>query len=330
MSTIVLRSVKGSALTFTEMDDNFNNLNTDKLQNVVEDTTPQLGGNLDVNGQSIVSASDGNISITPNGTGKIVLDGLSWPTADGTANQVIKTDGSGNLSFVTPSGGLSNVVEDTTPQLGGDLDIQNYKITTSTTNGDILLEPNGIGVVFNKAVVFVDDVTTSGFGAISGNTSVGLALLTNAGANSATDPQLALISGGGISITAGSSSTTTFNGSNVSNLQLKDYKETIYSLGTTSGTISPDVANGNVQTITLNGNMTFGGFSNPEEGQSLTLIIHQDGTGSRTFSEGLASDGLMLFAGGDKTLTTAANSTDIMSIVYTGGIYYASLAKNFS
>lgn len=43
------------------------------LQNVVEDTTPQLGGNLDVNGQSIVSASNGNIPITPNGTGKVVV-----------------------------------------------------------------------------------------------------------------------------------------------------------------------------------------------------------------------------------------------------------------
>lgn len=75
------------------------------LQDVVDDTTPQLGGNLDVNGQSIVSASNGNIAITPNGTGKVVLDGLSWPTSDGTTDQVLKTDGSGNLSFATVSGG---------------------------------------------------------------------------------------------------------------------------------------------------------------------------------------------------------------------------------
>ena len=75
------------------------------LQDVVDDLSPQLGGNLDVNGQSIVSASAGNILITPDTTGKIVLDGLSWPTADGTTNQVLKTDGSGNLSFATVSGG---------------------------------------------------------------------------------------------------------------------------------------------------------------------------------------------------------------------------------
>ena len=45
------------------------------ITEVLEDTTPQLGGNLDVNGQSLVSTSDGDIVFTPNGTGKINLDG---------------------------------------------------------------------------------------------------------------------------------------------------------------------------------------------------------------------------------------------------------------
>ena len=39
------------------------------ITSLAQDTTPQLGGDLDVNGQSIVSASNGNISITPNGSG---------------------------------------------------------------------------------------------------------------------------------------------------------------------------------------------------------------------------------------------------------------------
>ena len=57
--------------------------------------------NLDVNGNSIVSSSNGNIAITPNGSGKVVLDGLSYPTSDGTNGQVITTNGSGTLSFGT-------------------------------------------------------------------------------------------------------------------------------------------------------------------------------------------------------------------------------------
>lgn len=82
------------------------------LANVVEDTTPQLGGDLDVNGHSIVSASNGNITITPNGTGDLVLDGLKWPQADGTANYVLKTNGAGQLSWVAQSGGTSATQSD--------------------------------------------------------------------------------------------------------------------------------------------------------------------------------------------------------------------------
>jgi hypothetical protein len=53
MATITTRSGKGSPLTNTEVDNNFTNLNSDKIENVVEDTTPQLGGELDTNGNDI-------------------------------------------------------------------------------------------------------------------------------------------------------------------------------------------------------------------------------------------------------------------------------------
>jgi len=68
-----------------------------------KDTSPQLAGDLDVVTHSIVSTSNRNIAITPNGSGKVILDGLSHPTADGTNGQVLTTDGSGNLSFANPA-----------------------------------------------------------------------------------------------------------------------------------------------------------------------------------------------------------------------------------
>ena len=46
-----------------------------------------------------------NISIQPKGTGQVTLDNLTLPAADGTADQILTTDGSGNLSFVDNSGG---------------------------------------------------------------------------------------------------------------------------------------------------------------------------------------------------------------------------------
>ena len=59
------------------------------------------------------------------------------PVSDGSVNQVLKTNGSGQLGWVDqPSGGLNNVVEDTTPQLGGSLDL-NLSDITGTGNIDI-------------------------------------------------------------------------------------------------------------------------------------------------------------------------------------------------
>ena len=101
---------KGDKIIFASANDGTNpdivSVNTG-IADVVSDTSPQLGGNLDVNGNSIVSASNGNIAITPNGSGNIVLDGLTFPNADGSSGQVLQTNGSGTLSFTTPSSGIS-------------------------------------------------------------------------------------------------------------------------------------------------------------------------------------------------------------------------------
>ena len=56
---------------------------------------------------TITDGANGNIAITPNGSGAILLDGLSWPTSDGTADYVLKTDGSASLSWAEMSGGTS-------------------------------------------------------------------------------------------------------------------------------------------------------------------------------------------------------------------------------
>jgi hypothetical protein len=101
---------KGDKVVFASANDGTNpdiiSVNTG-IADVVSDTSPQLGGNLDVNGNSIVSASGGNIAITPDTSGNIILDGLTFPNADGTSGQVLQTNGSGTLSFTTPSSGIT-------------------------------------------------------------------------------------------------------------------------------------------------------------------------------------------------------------------------------
>jgi hypothetical protein len=143
----------------------FSTISTD----LVSDTTPQLGGNLDVQSYEI-SSSTGNVVVNDSfnvksgsttllevydaagvtgisspswgmafaapdinfnsgTTNPVYINSIQYPTTDGANGQVLTTDGSGNLSFSTR---LANVIEDTTPKLGGDLDVNDKIIKGST------------------------------------------------------------------------------------------------------------------------------------------------------------------------------------------------------
>ena len=45
------------------------------MSDISDDSTPQLGGDLDMNGNDIVTTSNANIDLLPNGTGKVIMDG---------------------------------------------------------------------------------------------------------------------------------------------------------------------------------------------------------------------------------------------------------------
>jgi len=67
------------------------------ISNVADDSTPQLGGDLDVNGNDIVSVSNGNINILPNGSGVVHVDG------NGSSGGVSISDGSVDIRTGTGS-----------------------------------------------------------------------------------------------------------------------------------------------------------------------------------------------------------------------------------
>jgi len=88
-----------------------------------------LGGDIDVNGHTIKSSNNGNIAITPNGSGVVVIDGLNYPVADGSNGQVLTTNGSGTLSFSTVSTGTITFSGDTITGSG----------TTVTIDDDLVI-----------------------------------------------------------------------------------------------------------------------------------------------------------------------------------------------
>ncbi len=117
---------------------------TGVLKNIVEDTSPQLGGNLDVNGKHITGT--GNVNLTGIVTATSFDGSLASGDVATSANSILLgrvSGGAGSVEELTPTqirtllnvadgatggGGLTNVVEDGTPELGGYLDLNNKGI----------------------------------------------------------------------------------------------------------------------------------------------------------------------------------------------------------
>tara|TARA_B100001964_G_scaffold194259_1_gene217766 strand:+ start:1973 stop:2908 length:936 start_codon:yes stop_codon:yes gene_type:complete len=100
---------------------------------------------------------------------------------------------------------------------------------------------------------------------------------------------------------------------------MKDYAETVYAGGNSGTSQTLALTNGNVQTWTMNGNCTFTmpSGSTLQAGSSFTLILTQDGTGSRTGT----FTGVKWAGGTAPTLTTTATSgIDILTFTtFNGG-----------
>jgi cold shock CspA family protein len=114
-------------------------------------------------------------------------------------------------------------------------------------------------------------------------------------------------------------------------LQVRDVRDTVYTIasgsGTTTGTITPDAANGDMQVLTLTGSITLNAFNNPQSGQTVTFaVVQPNGTGPYTLTSS------MKFAGGNKTLSTAANAVDLLTVTYVNSTigYLASLVTGFA
>ena len=111
------------------------------------DTT--LGGFIVGTGLTITAAGILSATATGNGNGNgaTTLAALTDTTISSPQpGQVLKYEAGTGWVNGSSSGGLADLVSDTTPQLGGNLDVNGKKITT-TANSHILFQPNGTGKV---------------------------------------------------------------------------------------------------------------------------------------------------------------------------------------
>ena len=114
-------------------------INTDiGSTNLVDDTTPQLGGNLDVNGFDITSASNADVDIIPNGTGDVVLGADTVKVGDAAAAVTLTSNGAGDLTVTT--GGTKDLILNTNSGTNS-----SSLTITDAAGGDITVLPNGAG-----------------------------------------------------------------------------------------------------------------------------------------------------------------------------------------
>ena len=115
------------------------------FSSLAADTSPQLGGDLDVNGQDIVSTSNADIDIIPNGTGDVNLGADAVQIGDNDANATLTTQGTGDLILNTNNGTNAGNIT----LLDG-------------ANGNIKLSPNGTGEILVGAGDADGDITSNG------------------------------------------------------------------------------------------------------------------------------------------------------------------------
>ncbi len=100
------------------------------LSNVVEDSTPQLGGNLDMNGNDIVTTSNADLELAPNGTGHVTVRGN---TNQGTIQFNCESNSHGQQIKAAPhSEAADNVL--TLPSTGGNARLVSATSTATLTN----------------------------------------------------------------------------------------------------------------------------------------------------------------------------------------------------
>ena len=140
---------------------------------LLNDPNPTLGADLDVSAYAIRSSTNADINVLANGTGRINLDGMKWPLIDGSAGQSLTTDGNGDLTFTTVSGGSggsqdlfktfavagqANVVADNTTDTLTFVAGSNVTLTTNAGADSITINASGGGTTQN----LFDKIAVSG------------------------------------------------------------------------------------------------------------------------------------------------------------------------
>ena len=220
---------------------------------------------------------------------------LTLPDNDGNANDVLQSDGSGNLSWVAQSAGGGVSYSDATANFTGTLQNGGSNVVVDSDIGSTV-QAYDAGLAYLDGLNFTNEATFK--------TGVNLEIGVDVQAYDAD--------------TAKTDTAQTFTAAQ---------RGEITTL-TSGATVTPDFADSNNYTLTLGANLTIANPTNLTVGQSGSIFLVQDGTGSCTAAWGSYWD----FAGGTApTLTTTASAVDRVDyVVRTTGSIHAIATLNYS
>ena len=250
------------------------------ISNVVEDTSPQLGGNLDMNGQDIVTTSNADLELAPNGTGHVTVKGndnsgaIQFNCENNSHGQILKAQphsAAVTNELLLPAGANSTLVS-----LVSTDTLTNKTLTSPKINEDVAVSATA------TEINLLDGVTAS-------TTELNYLDITTLGTTEASKV-----------VTTDANGVPKFDAA---------ITEKIVTASTSGTTLTIDVRDGSVFVITLGHNIGTLTLNNAVSSYAsqFVLMLKQDGTGSRSFAWGSVK-----WAGGTApTVSQGANDIDI-------------------
>ena len=279
--TVTATAFSGSGASLTGVD-------------VVNDTSPQLGGNLDLNGNDIVTTSNADLELAPNGTGHVTVKGN---TNQGSIQFNCENNSHGQILKAAPhSESASNTL--TLPSTGGDVNLVSTASTATLTNktfGDNV--SFGDNNITNVGDIAVDSISADGTDinvAVSDNSATAFTIKQGSDNYIVVDTANSSES---VAIGTGISGTAISLGHTTSETTVNDNLTVTGNLTVSGTTTTVDSTTINVQNT-----LVFEGSTANEHETTLTTV---DPTGDRTISLPNQSGTLPVLAAASTTQITS-------------------------
>ena len=269
------------------------------------------------------SASNADLELQASGTGSVGIDGIqikgtTLSSTDSTQiniNENVSIDGTLTVGTLSVGGASLSGTLNTAGNTGtGSVALASESLQVTGTTNEINVEAAAFALSLSLAdnISGIVSMTASSFLA---NDAIKIIDNKITGTRSNENVELEANGTGGVI----AQSPFTFNAG---------YIEKINTL-TSSSTITVNCALASIHKVTL-GTSTEFNISNLPTGGTVTLIITQDGTGSRTATFGTDGSTAVKFPGGAPTLSTGAGDIDVVTIINDGTNFLGNCAKDYA